>query len=212
MYTRYMTLDTTNPAVQAAIQQLEDDPTIAPKQKALVLLVADGLKPSTWQQIHSEKWAEGDVQHTLPSQRWDTLIGIFNGLGLHYVTRSFLDDATFVQPKDGPHMWMEITNIFLASHPGKAEELARAVHARDDEAIGKALGFPATAIEAYVNKETIPFSDWPTSTDAVDANSMKFLNHMISKENWQQEIAYLPQFANRVKELSQKIYDDRISS
>ena len=205
-----MTLELANPNVQNAIYALEQENQIKPIQKALILMVADGKKPATWQQITSEKWAEGSQETRITPQRWQDLNEIFDNLGLASVVRTRLDDSTFVQPKDSAHQWVELADIFLARDQSYATEVASAVEAGDHAKIGKLLGFPKSAVDAFMSKNTLPISQWPISTETVDKSSMKFLNHMISKDNWKKEIAYLPDFSKRVKELSEKIYHDNL--
>jgi len=205
-----MTLSLTNTNIQEAIHALEAEKEIKPIQKALILMVADGRKPATWQQISSEKWTEGNEEVRITPRRWQELNIIFDSLGLISVVRTRLDDATFVQPKDGSHQWIELADIFLSRDHSHAEKLASAVESGDHRQIGILLGFPQSAVDAFISKDTLPVAEWPTSTESVDEQSMKFLNHMLSRHNWEKEILYLPAFSRRVKELSDKIYRDRL--
>jgi hypothetical protein len=206
-----MTLSPTNPSIQEAIHILEVEKEIKPIQKALILMVADGKKPTTWQQIASEKWTEGDKETRITPERWQELNNIFDKLGLTSVIRTRLDDSTFAQPKDGSHQWIELADIFLARDQAQANKLAEAVASDDSVQIGELLGFPSSAIAAFVSKDMLPVAEWPLSTESVDKESMRFLNHMVSRENWKQEISYLPGFSRRIKELSDKIYYDRLN-
>ena len=174
-------------------------------------MVADGQKPATWQLIQSEKWTEGDKETRISAQRWRELNGIFSALGLVSATRIRLDDSTFVQPKDGTHQWIELADIFLSRDQAHADALASAVDAGNHEQIGVLLGFPQSAVEAFMTKTSLPINEWPVSTQVVDEDAMKFLNHMISKDNWETEISYLPAFSQRINELSSKIYNDHIN-
>lgn len=173
-------------------------------------MVADGEKPATWQQIASDKWTEGNKETRITHERWKELNNIFEKLGLASVIRTRLDDSTFVQPKDGSHQWIELADIFLARDQKHAEKLAEAAASYHHAQIGRLLGFPSSAIKAFTTKDTLPIAEWPLSTKAVNENAMKFLNHMVSKNNWEEEISYLPAFSKRVKELSSKIYHDRL--
>ena len=201
-----MALDLTNSLVQQAIRQLEEDKEIKPVQKALILMVADESKPATWQQISSEKWTEGNKETRIKPERWEELNTIFDALGLVSITSTRLDDSTFVQPKDGTHQWIELADMSLSKHPEQANRLAAAIKSGDHREIGLALGFPKSAVDAFMTKELLPISEWPASTKTISAESMKFLNHMVSKDNWKEEIRYLSGFSKRVKELSEKIY------
>lgn len=206
-----MTLSLSDPRVQEAIHALEIEKEIKPIQKALILMVADGKKPATWQVITSKKWSEGDSETRISAARWSELNYIFDALGLVSVVQTRLDDTTFVQPKNGRHQWIELADVFLSRDNSHAHKLASAVASGDHRRIGIHLGFPQSAIDAFMSKNTIPISEWPKSTDTIDEESMKFLNHMISRDNWKEEISYLPLFSQRVKELSSIIYYDCIT-
>ena len=122
------------------------------------------------------------------------------------VVRTRLNDNTFVQPKDGPHMWLELGDLFLARSKAQAALLAAAVIEFDHTKIGTSLGFPPTAVAAFATGDVIPVDEIPKSTQKVNKDSMKFLGHMVSRQNWQDEISYLPNFARRIKEISPSIY------
>lgn len=205
-----MTLNLHDSTIQEAIRALELENEIKPIQKALILMVADGKKPATWQQETSEKWTEGDKETRITPERWQELNDIFDRLGLVSVVRTRLDDSTFVQPKDGTHQWIELADIYLSKDRSRADRLASAVKSGDHRKIGILLGFPQTAVDAFISKNTMAVSEWPNSTEFVDEQSMKFLHHMLSKDNWEEEISYLPAFSQRIKEISEKTYQDRL--
>lgn len=206
-----MALSLTDPDIQDAIHALEIEKEIKPIHKALILMVADGKKPATWQQIASEKWIGGSEETRITPERWQELNDIFGKLGLVSVIRTRLNDTTFVQPKDGTHQWVELADIFLSRDKTHAKKLAEAVKLKDHRQIGMLLGFPQSAVDAFISKDTLPLSEWPISTETVSAESMRFLNHMLSRGNWEEEISYLPAFSRRIKELSDKIYHDRLN-
>jgi hypothetical protein len=203
-----MRLSLSNTDIQVAIRDLELEKEIKPIQKALILMVADDKKPATWQQIASEKWAEGTQETRITAKRWKELNNIFNKLGLKSSVRTRLDDSTFVQPKNGTHQWIELADIFLSTDRLQADRLAKAVESEDHRQVGILLGFPKSAVDAFISKNILPVSEWPTSTQHVDESSMRFLNHMVSKDNWEREINYLPAFSRRIEQLSSKIYQD----
>lgn len=203
-----MTLNLTDPDIQGAIRALELEKEMKPIQKALLLMVADGKKPATWQLIASEKWIEGARVTRITAERWQELDTIFRKLDLVYTARTRLDDTTFVQPKDGTHHWIELADVFLSRDQTHADKLAKAVESGNHNQIGTLLGFPKSAVDAFISKDTLPISKWPLSTKNVDKDAMRFLNHMISKNNWKEEINYLPAFSRRIKEISNKIYED----
>jgi hypothetical protein len=206
-----MPLDLSNPRVATSIELLENDIEIKAIQKALIIRVAMGKKPATWQVIESEKWKKGTHKTGIGSERWNHIDRLLSGLGLQYVVTTRLSDDTFVQSKIGEQFWVEIGDVFIARTKETATQLADAARTKDDKRLGELFGFPDTAISAYISKDLIPFHKIPKFTDDITSEEMKFLNHMISKQNWKTEILYLPEFASDIRHISPKIYHDCVS-
>lgn len=178
--------------------------------KALIIRTALGKKPATWSIIESEKWEDGEVKRAISADRWEYIEQLLSGFGLHCITSTRITDNTFVQPKDGRHLWVGLGDIFLAQSLEVAKELSEAHRRNDVRRLGELFGFPQTAIDAFMTKDLVPTSEWPESTDDVSRDDMQFLNHMISKQHWRDEIAYLPELASDTKRISPKIYRDCI--
>jgi hypothetical protein len=88
-----------------------------------------------------------------------------------------------------------------------AIELFDARESCNEEREGILLGFPRTAVEAFVNGNMLGINEVPSSTEHVSAEAMKFLNHRLSKEHWEEEVKYLPNFARTVMRISPEIYN-----
>jgi hypothetical protein len=206
-----MSLNLLDSTVQKSIKLLEDDIDIKPIQKALILMVADGKKPATWQVITSDKWVQGATATPITDERWKFFMAMLDGLKLQVSIKTRQDDKTFVQPKNGDHLFVELGDLFIARDIDTSKELAGAVKNHDDAKLGELFGFPKSAVEAYLSNNLLPFSDIPSKTRLVNAKEMKFLNHMLSTDNWSEEVNYLPGFAKRVHEISPSIYRDCIN-
>lgn len=206
-----MSLNLLDPIVQKSIKLLEDDTEIKSIQKALILMVADGKKPATWQVVYSEKWAQGTLATPITDEKWEYFMSMLHGLQLQVSINTRQDDKTFVQPKNGNHLFVELGDLFIARDIDTSKELAGAVKNHDDAKLGELFGFPKSAVEAYLSNNLIPFNDIPEQTRLVSAKEMKFLNHMLSTDAWTNEVTYLPEFAKRVQEISPSIYRDCIN-
>lgn len=206
-----MSLDLSNPQVAASLKLLENDSDIKPIQKALIIQVALGKKPATWQIYESEKWDKGTAKNGISSERWNNIDRMLSGLGLQYIANVRLNDDIFAQPSDGNQQWVELGDMFIAQTKEIATQLADAVQVKDDRCLGELFGFPTTAIDAYLSKDCVAIDQRPEFTDTVTRNEMRFLNHMISKQHWHDELQYLPEFASDTQRISSKIYQDCIT-
>jgi hypothetical protein len=192
--------------VRTALTLLENDQTIKPIQKALILQVADDKKPATWLIIDSKVWFEGEAESLITDEYWSLIDRMLTGLALSYIKTTRIDDTTITQPAGSPHKWVELGDVYIARDLPTARELKTAVETRDERRMGELFAFPDTAIEGYLTKRTVQVKDWPKQTAAVTHDEMQFLNHMFSIDNWENEISYLPDFASNIKRISPAIY------
>ena len=72
------------------------------------------------------------------------------------------------------------------------------------KARGLALGYPKTAISAFINKEVIEIKDLPKQIR--ESKEIKFLNFRLSKKHWRKEFKFVQKRANTIKKLSPKLY------
>jgi len=71
---------------------------------------------------------------------------------------------------------------------------------------GLALGYPKTAIAAFINKEVIEVKNLPKQIR--ESKEIKFLNFRLSKKHWQKEFKVVQKRADTIKKLSPKLYKE----
>ena len=76
-----------------------------------------------------------------------------------------------------------------------------------DKAIGMVLGFPETAIEAFIG-ERRALSRKKLPDDVRKSESVRFCDFMLSEDNWQEEIKQGQRYADFIKKVSPKIYQE----
>jgi len=170
--------------------------------KAWILLVFGGLKPTALLVLESGIWANDEAEKQINPEKWRTLQSVLEGLKLEYSTKT---DVI------GINKHMRTLSIFIAKDKKLLKKVVNA-HAHDDEeSLGKLFGFPATAVQAYLESTCLDPSELPESTADVSAEDMCFLNHRLSRSNWMEEINYLPAYAKYVKKLSPIIYEQCVN-
>jgi hypothetical protein len=168
-----------------------------PIDKAWVLLVFGGLKPTALLVLESGIWANGEAEKQIDPEKWQALQSVLEGFQLEYSTTT---DVI------GINKHMRTLSIFIAKDKKLLKKVVDA-HAHDDEgSLGKLFGFPSTAVRAYLENTCLDPSELPESTADVSADEMRFLNHRLSISNWKEEIDYLPAYAKYVKKMSPIIY------
>jgi hypothetical protein len=201
------TLDLTNKAVQRAVRNLEQLDFFPAIDKAHLLLVANGNKPS----MHSGFFSEPSIaiQNVLPSDiaKRNLFIDIVTDLGLMYRVETKLFDYEI----DGVLSYSTRIVLCVAKDMNVVNQLFTAREQGDDKTEGILLGFPDSAVHAYVSNNLLDMASHPIATKLIDADDMKLLNHRLSKDNWEEEVLYLADYARAIKILSAEIYGQCIA-
>jgi len=101
----------------------------------------------------------------------------------------------------------ERLNILVGRTQEDLNALLEAEKSGDDEQIGKAFGFPATAIEAFVGKrKKLDISKLPKEIRESDA--LLFSSPTLSEDNWQEEVKQGQKYADFIRKQSPKIYNE----
>ncbi len=182
--------------ISEAIASLEDIDMLA-IDKAWILLVFAGLKPTALLTLESGIWADGEAEKQIDEKTWFNLQLILDQLAVKYSTHTSIM---------GGQKHMQIMNIFVSKKTRLIEEVASAHEHGNDRLLGELFGFPPTAVQAFLDDDCLDPSALPQSTTDVDFEAMKFLNHRLSKRNWREEVSYLPKYAEQVKQLSPAVY------
>lgn len=200
-------IELSNILVRRAIEDLANLKFIPAIDKAHILLVANGDKPSMHTALFTEPIAlTKDIQQP-DIDSMNELMRIIADLMLKYK----LETQVFTERVNGAETRSTRILFCVARRMSVVDQLVDARKKGDIEREGLLLGFPKSAVDAYISKSVIEVSHWPTSTEYVTADEMKFLNHMISKNNWKDEVSYLPEYARITRHISQKIYDQCVS-
>lgn len=200
-------IEFSNILVQRTIEDLASIEFIPAIDKAHILLVASGDKPSMHTALFTEPTSlTKDIQQP-DIDSMDRLIRIITDLKLKYK----LETQVSTEPVNETEMHSTRILFCIARRMSIVNQLVSARKKGDSQREGLLLGFPKSAVDAYIGGSVIEISSWPISTVHVTADEMKFLNHMISKNNWKNEIEYLPKYARITRHISQKIYDQCVS-
>lgn len=179
--------------------------------KVNLLLTKAGLKPASEisffiksyeDKEETEHMTEGDLQRNL----W--LIKEF-GLITKENDRKMVEEE--YKTKDGKIKTYkrEKMNVLVARDKKDLEFLNNAIQSNDDELLGKAYGFPPTAIEAWIGKrKRLKVKDLPKEIQRSDA--MLFSSPTLSADNWQEEIKYGKKCADYIRKLSPTIYREML--
>jgi hypothetical protein len=181
--------------------------------KVNLLLTKAGLKPASEISFFIKSYegkevtkhmTEGDVKRDL----W--LIKEF-GLVTKENDRKIVEEK--YKTKDGEIKTYKRAemHVLVAKNKEDLEFLINAIQSNDDELLGRAYGFPPTAIEAWVGKgkrKRLRVNDLPEAIQQSDA--MLFSSPILSADNWQEEIKYGKKCADYIRKLSPTIYRDML--
>ncbi|MEO6109956.1 MAG: hypothetical protein ABIP50_03040 [Candidatus Saccharimonadales bacterium] len=102
--------------------------------------------------------------------------------------------------------------IFVARDQSKADRLKILfddIEENHHEA-GLLLGYPRTAVEAFLTPDMLEMNDEPISTEDVSVENMRLLGHRLSVDNWRDEVKYLEKSGEYLKTISPTIYGSLI--
>jgi len=186
-----------------AIKSLESLPGVISHDKASILLVHGNLKPSALIVMEGPAFRDLMAPEHITLASLDTLNAIFSELSLSSVKKTEIMEAK----ESGSYV--EVVRFFIARDISTAEKLKLlfdTVSVNHAE-IGRLLGYPETAVTAFLTPRMLNQADTPTSTKEVSELNMRLLGHRLSKDNWQEEVKYLERSGEYIKSISPVIYD-----
>lgn len=98
--------------------------------------------------------------------------------------------------------------ILIGNTEERLESLKNARENNNTEALGLAIGFPKTAVEAFVKIKRELLFDLPEEIKNQDY--MTFSGFTFSKENWQEESETVKKWAEEIKKISPNLYNETI--
>jgi hypothetical protein len=193
--------------LESVIELIEDSPFSADDRFTLVL-VALGLKPATLIGLSSSSWRDGQSAHELCSAEVQHATEVVQAVGAASAPLLRTTSAGLPQRTSRPRRWRQMADFcvgkdqpscdrLVAAWPTKAEPI-------DHRALGEALGFPATAIDGFVNRTPVIDELVPLSVRLTDAWNCRIFKP--SAAHWRDELIIKADYLYAVKAVSPEIH------
>lgn len=160
------------------VKEIEQLP-LGTNQRAELILVLLGLKPATNVQLYPWDGSPLAIKNTLGQ------------LGFHA--------KVMEREKFSKNMVQEYA---VSLDEKTAEKLALLNPAKDHEEFGKLMGFPKTAIHAYLNKEEL------LERESRPEDNNIIFSFGLSKNHWKKEIELLRTWSNAIKEYAPDLFKE----
>ena len=192
-----------------AIERLERMDDLGPSEKAAILCVMASMRPALFMtQEHAPKHDRDGTFH----EEIDRISKVARSLGLAVEVVRDPTPVTWEEERHEIEYFYTDINIAKDEEALRALMAAHALHGQDevawDRAMGSALGYPATAIQAYEQKNFLRPDDIPE--EIRDRPLMKFVPFSLSPDHWREELETVRPWAEAVKRLSPRIYAEVI--
>jgi len=166
------------------IEMIEKSPLFYQEKKDLVLSYLNE-KPASWIDV-SERYKqteknEDEILNQLELKR-DEIRKILDKTGFVYEVEKFkIKERT---------MYNAGYNFIIARNSEDLSRLKRGLKRGDTKEIGLSIGYPETAVEAFINKKVLDYNKLPKeeSKRLIKEKTSKFLDFRLSKNNWQEEL------------------------
>jgi len=183
----------------ASIHYLQD--------KIDMILILKELKPASEVSLCSEEWREGEKEKEIDSQKLKDFEELLNKTGIShepYEKKTTNTDFAFKE-NDYEFRKRQEATFLIAKDKESLNLLKEALKTNDEELMGRAYGYPESAIKAFCGKkETI--EDAEELPEEIKRRGPSFLRFKLSKNNWQEEIKLCEKWAEAIKEASPKLY------
>lgn len=194
--------------------------------KADLLLVKAGVKPAITIYRTSEMWSPGEAAKPIVTAGLHEKVAFVTHSGLSYsfgpptIMRSYeaeLQDPASAGNISSPVSYQERLRrdqVFFIAHDDRALHVIEAAYQDlqqpDQRTRGYAHGYPATAVEAYMQGDVL--SDAESNQVLNDRTEVRRVYNVIpiklSREHWQEELPVIQNYADTIKELSPAIYEE----
>jgi len=182
------------------VEAIEDAP-LDPHAQGSLLLVYLGLRPGTFFPLYSFSWREGDEPKLICDDELAHVTEMLDQTGLAYsYMRKTLESHR--QESLGRLRLVERIDFVVGANEKCRKRIMSAWEPNDDMKLGLALGFPPTAVKAYViNKSR---SDLPKKFRKMP--SARFAGFAFSQNNWNEELKVTAGWAKAVRKTSPLLY------
>lgn len=182
-------------------------------QKGELLLVEGGIKPATLLDFDVRIWQEGEEPSVLKTE--EDVKKFFETIGQMNILSQEIPRGIRVEEQEqknrGEKRWRKIkvyhdrTGALVGSTGENLNRLVEAIASGDHEAIGKALGYPPTAVEAFAGKRAkLDLKKVPK--EILLGSGMTFITPTLSQDNWENEIKTGEEYAQFLKKESPELY------
>ncbi|HRY82989.1 MAG TPA: hypothetical protein P5099_03870 [Candidatus Moranbacteria bacterium] len=178
--------------------------------KVNFILTKGGLKPASVIELPTKLQTQEETKEFFKEDDIKEIINLVKKSGLeYYIGKKEIVEGTYRtknEPEVEKYSKGEQLNIFISNSKENLDLLTKSWGTTDQEAIGKALGFPPTAVEAFVGKRETWF-DEDIPDEIREGEAVIFLTPALSKDNWEEEIKEGKKRAEFVKRNSPEIYN-----
>lgn len=151
---------------------------IGPAQKAFIILVLLGLKPATELDLYEWNDKKEDIKKVMQE------------VGLEIKEKEIPSDRKNLKAK-----------LAIAKDKTITERLLTIDSRKDHKEYGALMGYPESAVQAFINKEQLlSKDDYPKDEEVI-------FNMGLSKNNWQEEFAILKKWSETIKKYNPDLYD-----
>ena len=177
--------------------------------KVNLILTKAGLKPASELDINISIQDERGKRIFMNEQQVQAVLQAINESGLYHEIgqREVTNERSYTEDGIEKPYHRERFSIFISGTKEALERLKAAFASGSDEDIGRALGYPEGAIQAFAgNKPTLDLASLPKQT--LQSDAMLFSSPTLSAENWQEEIKIGQRNAEFIKNTAPKIYEE----
>lgn len=179
--------------------------------KVNLLLTKVGFKPASEILLVIKSEYEKEITEHMQEKDVQEVIEIIKKSGLPFQLgkRETIKESyqTEEEPKIEKFFQREQMKILIGRSKEDLDFLVQALETKSDELLGRAFGFPETAIEAFVGKkEKLDISK--LSKEIRESDAVLFSSPTLSENNWQEEIKQGQSYADFIKKISPTIYEE----
>lgn len=184
--------------------------------KEEILLVVANEKPAAWINFDASMWHEGESPHVLKTENdIENFYEVIKKSGLHFkiLPRKITTEKQKIKGEK-IEVYRDKIEVLIANSDEKLKTLSKILENKtlDHELLGRALGIPETAIEAFIEKrQRLNLYKLPKEILLSDA----FLfapTRTFSEDNWEHEIIEGQKIADILKNVSPQIYNEKQKS
>lgn len=184
---------------------------IALDDKVNILLTKAGFRPASEINLIIKSEYEGEITEHMDGKDVKEALQIIKELGLPFKLgeRKTEQESYYAveEPEIEKFYQREQQKILIGRTREDLDFLIKAVQSDSNEMLGKAYGFPPTAVEAFTGKRKIlNISNLPR--EIKESDGILFSSPTLSANNWQEEIKQGQRNADFIKSISPTIYKE----